>query len=100
MRFCLPLPVAVDSVAPAAGDGGVGVIVYPNPAVSLVTVKLADPSSAGGLLEVYDQLGRQVAAVRITSLVLQLDVSGWASGVYFIRVGGGGNGETAKLVKL
>jgi hypothetical protein len=65
-----------------------------------VTVKLADPSSVGGLLEVYDQLGRRVAVVRITSSVLQLDVSGWASGVYFIRVGGGKNGETYKLVKI
>ena len=95
------VPVAVsDSAAAVTGGVGGGIAVFPNPAVSVVTVKLADPSSAGGLLEVYDQLGRRVAVVRITSLVLQLDVSGWASGVYFIRVGGGKNGETAKLVKI
>jgi hypothetical protein len=63
-------------------------------------VKLTDPSSVGGMLEVYDQLGRRVAVVRITSLVLQLDISGWASGVYFVRASGGKNGETAKLVKI
>jgi len=94
------VPVEVDSVVSVAGDGGGGITTFPNPAVSEVTVKLTDPSSVGGMLEVYDQLGRRAAVVRITSLVLQLDISGWASGVYFIRAGGGKRGETAKLVKI
>jgi hypothetical protein len=94
------VPVQVDSVVSIAGDEGGGITIFPNPAVSEVTVKLTDPSNVGGLLEVYDQLGRQLAVVRITSLVLELDVSGWASGVYYIRAGGGKNGETAKLVKI
>jgi hypothetical protein len=93
------VPVVVDSTEAEIGPAG-GITAFPNPTVSGVTVKLADPSSVGGLLEVYDQLGRRVAVVRITSSVLQLDVSGWASGVYFIRVGGGKNGETYKLVKI
>jgi hypothetical protein len=93
------VPVAVDSV-PVTDAAGGGIIAFPNPAVGQVTVKLVDPSSVGGLLEVYDQLGRKVLAMRITSLEFQLDVAGWAEGVYFIRVGEGKNGETAKLVKI
>ena len=93
------VPVAVDSAVSVAGAGS-GITVFPNPAVSVVTVKLADPASMGGLLEVYDRLGRLVAVVRITSLQLQLDVSGWASGVYFIRVNGGRASTAAKLVKI
>ena len=94
------VPVAVDSAASVAGGGEGGIAVFPNPAVSVVTVKLADQASIGGLLEVYDRLGRQMAVVRITSLELQLDVSGWASGVYFIRVNGGRVSTAAKLVKI
>jgi hypothetical protein len=94
------VPVAVDSVVSVVGDEGGGISAFPNPAVSGVTIKLADPACLGGLLEVYDQLGRKMAEVRITSLVLQLDVSAWTEGVYFIRVGAGKNGETAKLVKI
>lgn len=94
------VPVAVDSVVSVAGDEGGGITIFPNPAVSEVTVRLTDPSCVGGLLEVYDQPGRRVLVVRITSLVFQLDVSGLASGVYFMRAGGGKNGETAKLVKI
>jgi hypothetical protein len=95
------VPVAVTGNAASVTDNAQGGIsVFPNPAVSGVTVELADPACLGGLLEVYDQLGRKMAEVRITSLVLQLDVSAWTEGVYFIRVGGGKNGETAKLVKI
>jgi hypothetical protein len=95
------VPVAVtDSAASVTDNAGGGISAFPNPAVSGVTIKLADASSVGGLLGVYDQLGRKVAELRITSQVLQLDISGWAQGVYFIRVGGGKNGATAKLVKI
>jgi Pregnancy-associated plasma protein-A/Secretion system C-terminal sorting domain len=95
------VPVAVTGNAASVTDNAQGGIsAFPNPAVSGVTVELADPACLGGLLEVYDQLGRKMAEVRITSLVLQLDVSAWTEGVYFIRVGGGKNGETAKLVKI
>jgi hypothetical protein len=95
------VPVAeTDSVASATASAAGGISAFPNPAVSGVTIKLADPSSVGGLLEVYDQLGRRVLTMRITSTELQLDVTSWSVGIYFIRVGGGKNGETAKLVKI
>lgn len=95
------VPVATtDSLASATDNAAGGISVFPNPAVSLVTVKLAEPACLGGLLEVYDQLGRQVLTMRITSTELQLDVTSWSVGMYFIRVAGGKNGETAKLVKI
>jgi hypothetical protein len=94
------VPVAGTDSAAVAGDAGGGISVFPNPAISVVTVRLADPSSVGGFLEVYDQLGRKVAVVRITSLVMQLDVSGWAGGMYIIRVNGGRGSATGKLLKV
>jgi hypothetical protein len=95
------VPVAaIDSAAEVTADVAGGMTVYPNPAVSLVTVSLANPSCLGGLLEVYSQLGQKIVTMRITSQAMQLDVSGWSKGVYFIRVSGGKNGGTSKLVKI
>jgi hypothetical protein len=77
-----------------------GMTVWPNPAVSGVTVQLADPSDVGGLLEVFDQMGRRVKVVRITAMVVALDVSGWSPGMYFIRVSGGRGVVAGKLLKV
>ena len=91
---------AADSVAePAGGETG-GMTVYPNPAISLATVKFGDPAAMGRILDVFNQLGQRVMTMRITSQAMQLDVSGWGKGIYFIRVSGGKNGVTAKLVKI
>jgi hypothetical protein len=38
--------------------------------------------------------------MRITSTEMQLDVSSWSAGVYFIRVSGGRVPEAGKLVKI
>lgn len=95
------VPVAVtDSVGSSADVSVVGMTVWPNPAVSGVTVKLADPSGVGGLLEVFDQMGRRVKVVRITAMVVPLDVSGWSPGMYFIRVSGGRGVVAGKLLKI
>jgi hypothetical protein len=95
------VPVAaMDSAADLSGEAEGGMTVYPNPAIGLATIKLTDPSSMGGLLDVYNQLGQRVMTMRITSQVMQLDVSGWGKGVYFIRISGGKNGVTSKLVKI
>jgi hypothetical protein len=91
---------AMDSVGEPVGAAAGGMTVYPNPAIGLVTVKLADPSALGGILDVYNQLGQRVMAIRVTSQALQLDVSGLGGGIYFIRISGVKSGETGKLVKL
>ncbi len=96
------VPVATDSAAGATvtDEAGAGMTIYPNPAVSLVTVQLTDPASIGGLLEVYNQLGQKLMAVRVTALTVQLPVSGLKGGMYFIRVDDGKKRWCRKLVKL
>jgi hypothetical protein len=94
------VPVAVTDLTEGGDHPGIGITTFPNPAVSGVTVTLADPSSVGGLLEVYDQLGRQVLTMRITSTQLQLDVSSWSAGMYFIRASEGGKAVVGKLIKI
>ncbi|HLX66185.1 MAG TPA: zinc-dependent metalloprotease [Puia sp.] len=94
------IPVAVTDLTEGGDQRAISISTFPNPAVSGVTVILADPSSVGGLLEVYDQLGRQVLTMRITSTQLQLDVSSWSAGMYFVRVGEGGKSVVGKLIKI
>ncbi|HEV9036087.1 MAG TPA: T9SS type A sorting domain-containing protein [Puia sp.] len=74
--------------------------VYPNPAVSEVTVHLADLSKVGSLLEVYNQEGQRVMGTRVTSQDFNLDVSGLSGGIYFIRLSNGGGQQSLKLVKM
>jgi hypothetical protein len=74
--------------------------VYPNPAMNMVTVHLADLSKLGSLLEVYNQTGQRVMGMRVTSQEFNLDVSGLAGGVYFIRMSNSGGQQSLKLVKM
>jgi len=92
----------LNSTVTTATEGATAIemAIYPNPAVSLVTVQLADPSCLGGLLDVYNQLGQRVMAVRVTALTFQLNVTGLTSGIYFIRVGDGKMESVGKIVKL
>jgi Secretion system C-terminal sorting domain/Pregnancy-associated plasma protein-A len=97
----VPVDTATAAVTAAAAEGSVyGMTIYPNPAVSLVTIQLTDPACLGGLLDVYNQLGQKVMTVRMTGLTLQLDVAGLASGIYFIRASDGKKGAVGKLMKL
>jgi hypothetical protein len=73
---------------------------YPNPAVSQLSVKLNDAGSLGSMLEVYDQTGQRVMSSRVTDLSMGLDVSRLSSGVYFIRINDGQSAGGYKFVKL
>jgi len=95
------VPVALSDTGSAAlQSSSANITAYPNPVVSEVTIRLTDPSSIGGLLEVYDQVGRQMLTLRITSMVLQVDASSWSPGMYLIRVSGSGKMVTGKLLKV
>jgi hypothetical protein len=89
-----------DTAYSNVGGGVSGAQVYPNPAASVVTVHLADVSKIGSLLEVYNQMGQRVMGTRVTSQDFNLDVSGLAGGVYFIRLSNAGGQESLKLVKM
>jgi len=73
---------------------------YPNPASNYVIINLPDPSEVGALLEVYNQMGQIVMAMRITQSNFQLNTGGLAGGLYFIRLGNSAGQESLKFVKL
>jgi len=74
--------------------------IYPNPAVSQVSVKMSDGGCLGSVLEVYDQTGQRVMSSRVTDLSFGLDVSHLSSGIYFIRVNDGKAAAGYKFVKM
>jgi pregnancy-associated plasma protein-A/type IX secretion system substrate protein len=98
------------AVAPASkvsqvtqGSGlGLGPSVYPNPASGVVTINLNGSAVVGDLLEIYNQMGQLVKTIRVTQTTFQLDVSGLAGGIYFIRSENGmpASVQPLKLVKL
>jgi predicted outer membrane repeat protein len=75
----------------------------PNPARQRTTVRYAVPEGTGGdvRMRLYDVLGRRVRTVRAEAASgrheLQLDTSGLAGGVYFLRLTAGDATATQKL---
>ncbi len=78
-------------------ESAVIVHLYPNPATSSLLVNLQGKARIGGMLEVYNQVGMKVMAVRVTELSFQLNLSGLSGGVYFLRLDGGGSSKFVKL---
>jgi len=74
---------------------------YPNPVQQRATVRYAVPERQEVTLRLYDILGRQVQTVvnedQEGRHQRNLDVSGLASGVYFLRLRAGGTVRTRKL---
>ncbi len=84
---------------------------YPNPFQSTTTIRYGLPEPARVTIEVFDLLGRRVASLTEDAPTgpgwhaLHFDGSGWASGVYFVRLRADGKGapfteaRTAVLMK-
>lgn len=62
--------------------------VYPNPAVDRVTVEFSGQPRPGDLIQVVDPLGRVLLKHEPTQNRIQLDLTGWAPGIYWIQYRG------------
>lgn len=76
--------------------------ISPNPAISKVYLKYKIPESRDFIIRVYNVMGKKVFQEIITSKVLSqqisIDVSDWASGVYFLKGEIGGREVVEKIV--
>lgn len=59
-----------------------GIVVYPNPGHSKLTVVMADYQD----VMVYDALGRSVYAAHDVDVVAEIDAESWNSGIYFLKI--------------
>jgi hypothetical protein len=57
--------------------------IYPNPSKGYFT--LTD-LAAGEVIEVYDYLGQKINVFNVLSTTMQIDISGKADGLYFLRI--------------
>ena len=71
------------------------VLLYPNPATSVVTIESAEEYHT---VSVLDQLGRMVIQRKVNNL-RTLDISALQSGIYFVRLESYDKPRIAKLIK-
>lgn len=71
-------------------------IVYPNPTRGQIVVVPGDRSLIGSMAEVYDEAGKLLQTVKITSLHQQFDLGKYTNGIYFIRLA---NKEVLRVMK-
>ena len=63
------------------------IIIYPNPTSNLLNLEFSDLSNLPEYIEIYDCLGKLFNKTKVTEKVLQIDVSGIASGLYYLHDG-------------
>ena len=69
------------------------IVIYPNPAQNIV--KLSAVSGQMSEVKIYNILGMLVEEIEITSEEMEINISDYNSGVYFVEV----DGEIVKLIK-
>ncbi len=76
-----------------------GVAVYPNPFVDVLRINVKEPQSLR--LEVYSLSGQQILSKQqnVSGVEAELDVSGLATGTYFLKIQGKTQNKTVKIIK-
>lgn len=71
---------------------------YPNPSNSILNV-LVQTTGGNSTIEVYNILGKKVISQELLSEATKIDVSGWNSGVYLVKISSDNGEETKRFVK-
>lgn len=69
-------------------------MVYPNPAKDVISIK----NTNNATVYIYNILGKMVRKIDSTSDLLQVNVSDFSNGMYFIKIQNGNNIETKKIL--
>jgi hypothetical protein len=72
-------------------------IVYPNPAQNQITIELAEFRN-GATVEITNMLGQLMAKTSARDKKVNVDVSGYKGGVYFVKVISGNKSFSRKLI--
>ena len=73
--------------------------VYPNPATDVINVECRMNEEWGGELQLFDVYGKLLQIVTVTAETTPINVSGLASGIYFVRVTTDAGVVTKRFVK-
>ena len=80
-----------------AGTQSTFVSIYPNPTNGLVTIETKN--AASGTIEIMDLSGKIIFTETIKSSVSEINMSAYATGVYFVKVKNETSSEVIKLIK-
>lgn len=72
------------------------VLLYPNPAASLVTVKAASSIRS---IQLYDVQGRVLVTRLVDENEATLDISGYSTGIYYVKITTDKGSKAEKLIK-
>ena len=73
-------------------------ICYPNPAHSMITVQTREAGNHE--MKLYSLTGQVIHQQKFTGKMLQVDLSTYPKGIYFITVETAGISETRRIIKL
>jgi hypothetical protein len=72
---------------------------YPNPSHNIINIAVPQAATLPEAYSVYNNLGQVVNTGKINSNNHELNISGYANGVYFIKLNGGGSTQTLQFIK-
>ena len=73
--------------------------VSPNPAQSKVYLSLLSAGGGKAQAQITDVIGKMIKTVQLMSITTEIDLNGWASGIYFITYTDGIIQESVKMIK-
>jgi hypothetical protein len=73
--------------------------VSPNPAYDILTIDRGNIAGADCRIEIFDLTGREISEIRTPGKCITIDVSGYPSGSYFIRMNSGSKNYYARFFK-
>lgn len=90
------LPVSVNDV----NKNDIMIMVYPNPVHDVITVKLLQPLSAHSVLSIRDLKGAVIKTIKLTEERTDIDMSGLAKGIYFLKYSDEKQNQVLKFTKM
>jgi hypothetical protein len=77
-------------------------LIYPNPATNMVIIDAITGAISAQAIQVFDANGRSFGiqhARKLSDHSLEINISGWAQGTYFIRAKVGDSYQTFTVIK-
>ena len=62
------------------------VLLFPNPATSHIEIRLSNDLLINSTLDIYDVYGRKIATQMMNNTSAKVDISGYSTGMYLVRI--------------
>ena len=73
-------------------------VVYPNPTSGILTLRFDHNPEKGSYIEIYNSVGTLLQNHNLISGLHQFDISGYAHGIYYLRIKSGDITKTEKII--